>query len=451
MATEVWFRNPDRYIRECVELGINWLVWDRGYAIKRGVDPLRHADLYYGAGNPFRLLVTGDQGTAELGPGRDMANPVAVYPSWECGADSLDVLEEMLANPVGQDERACADSSLPPDERPVFGQEHRVLVLRPPSANTGYGKHVYRLLHELQDDYPDAILHVHGLYSYRYAFGLGYGAVDIEPRTGAQKGKVTLPNGREMTYEKAADQGQWVRVVGFKPEELSVPRNRCMFNMRTAQWAGEHYKENFRFRTTRNLNVDVDVPDASFLPHQTRIMTRPAVSGLGDRFLCDLCSLKDRCKYFRIGSVCTIPDSEPSELVKRFKSRDADEIIDGLGALLGKQSERLETMLDAERTSGGELFPEVTRVINSLFSNGVKLAKLLKPELNGGTRVAIAVGSGGSAVLSSGAPTHQLVASVVAELEAKGVKREDITSDMIMKAIMPADAVDAIDPDAIDI
>lgn len=65
MATEVWFRNPHDYIRELVEVGECRIAWDRGLLVKRGIDPIKHADLYYGKGTDWRILTVGNQGSAE--------------------------------------------------------------------------------------------------------------------------------------------------------------------------------------------------------------------------------------------------------------------------------------------------------------------------------------------------------------------------------------------------
>jgi hypothetical protein len=126
MPTEVFFRDPYNYVRELVECGQMKITWNRGVLLKRSIDPVAWAELYYGAGMPVRQFCVGSQGTAEVGPGRGMDKPLAVYPTWTYG-DPLTFLEDMLANPIGQDLRACADMNLTPDERPVYNQEHIVL------------------------------------------------------------------------------------------------------------------------------------------------------------------------------------------------------------------------------------------------------------------------------------------------------------------------------------
>lgn len=438
MATEVWFRNPDNFIRECVEIGANQVAWDRGLLVKKGIDPSKFADLYYPASQDYRMLIVGDQGTAELRRGFTMKSPFAVFPTWEYGEDDIDQLVEALASNVGDDAEACGDPDLAPDERPVFGQEHRVVVIRPPQANTGPGRKFYRLLRELQEEFEDAILHVHGLYSFRVMFGLGYRSVDVEPRLLAQKGKVVLPSGKEVTFERAAAAPQWVNVVGFTPGDLRIPRNRCMYNMKSAWWAAAHYRDNVKFRVRAGQALD---PKAVSVKPQTvnAVNTGPHPATVGDKFLCATCSLQDTCKYFRSGGVCSIPGSEPASLARLFKSRDADTIMEGLATLLAAQTRRLERGLEDEAEFGG-LDPEVTRIVNSLFANGVKLAKLRNPALNG-PRLGVQVNVGGGPPLTGATPSA-VMAGIVAELEGRGIPRDKITPEMVMGLLQGQPVID---------
>ncbi len=434
--TQVWYRNPVTYIREVAELGVNYLAWDRGLLRKKGIDPAKHADLHLPASLDYRILVIGDQGNAELRRGRDLSNPVAVYPAWEYGLHSADELVEMLCNPAGEDEELCSDTSLPPDERPVRGQEHRVVILRTPNVASGPGRKFLRLLQELQEEFPESIIHLHGVYSYRAMFGCGLRAADVDSRARAGKGDVELPNGRNMPWEKAVKTNlQWINLLGFKASDLSVARNRCMYNMKAAIWAAEHWNDNLAFKSREvGLPTPVDPTSPTHVPATTIAIKSKALSpNVGDKFLCDLCSLQNTCKYFRSGGVCSIPETEPAPLAAFFKTRDADLIIDGLGTLLAAQTRRLEMGMENE-VEEGEINGEVTKIISSLFNNGVKLAKLVDPKLAaaGATKVNMnQINMGGAAA----ATPQAFMASVVAEIEKTGVKREDITEEMVMTVI----------------
>lgn len=442
MATEVWFRNPDLYIRECVEeLAFN-IAWDRGYASKKRIDVPKFMDMYVPAEHDYRVLMIGDQGAAEIRRGRDMSNPVAVYPVWDGEMDDMLTLEEMLAHPVSDDPRYVGDMALPPDERPIEGQEHRVVVANLPLGNSGIGKKFFRMLGDMQAEYPDAIVHVHGLYGYQTAFGRKFGSVDIEPRTLASKGKVSLPMGKEVTYEQTTRFPQWVTLLGFKPVELTVPRNRCMYNMRSARWAGEHWDENLKFKASGRSEVDPDDPDAKPAT-STTIVKRGTKVEDGDKFLCNTCSLRSSCKYFRTGEVCSIPGSEPAKLANFFNSRNPDAIIDGLGVILAASADRLERGITEEQEYGGKdgaLDPEVTKLTTAIFANGEKLAKLIDPKRFATAKVAVQVNNAGA--VGSGS-TQSLVAKAYAELAGRGFTPEQITPDLIARMLNPDAAIEA--------
>jgi hypothetical protein len=424
---EVWFRNPLNYIREVVEVGHGQVVFDRGLLVKKHIDPLAWADIFFPVGMHYRLLLVGDQGSAEYCRGDK--KPRAVYPTWDYLNENLTDLEDLLANPFGEDEELCSSNRTPLDERPVLGQEHRVVIINLPDARQGIGKRILRELTDLQQEYPEAILHVHGSYSHRI-FTYGFGAVDLELRTDAQKGYVILANGKRLRYEQAKLWPQWVKVVGMTPGDLAQPRNRCIFNMKSALWAGGHYNENVSFRVQRSSADVVDISSKRATPVTIKGYRRGGPARDGDKFLCDSCSFARTCKYYREGAVCSVPDSDAAELGRMFKTRDSDTIIDGLGTVLAKQVERLETGMTREALEG-ELDPEVTRVANLILQNGNRLAKLVNPALQGGTKVGVFVGAGGAQAALPASP-KALVANMIAELEKRGIPREKITNEMIL-------------------
>lgn len=431
MSVQVWTRNPHNYVRECIELRHAWFAWDRGVLTKLSIDPKKWAELYVPADMDYRMLLVGDQGTAEITRDTDKKNPAGVYPTWWYGDDPIELLEEIVAKPVGENPAVCGDTRYPADERPVLGQEHRVVVTGLPMVSSGPGRRMMKQLADLQETYPDCIIHVHGLYSWRVMFGLGYRSVDIDPRTTAQKGKVMLPNGKEVTYEMTKKTPQWVTLLGYKPKELEVPRNRCMYNIKSAKWAAKHYMENVKFKSQGQHVPDTTSPDSSHAIATTdSTKSLPIAATDGDKILCDLCSLQTTCKYYRRGAVCSIPESEPAPLAKMFKTRDSERIIEGLGTLLAAQSRRLETGMEDEQLTG-ELDSEVTKIINSLFDRGVKLAKLVNPALDGGPKVGVWVNGGQGAQVAVGSSAKQLTANIVAQLEEQGIERENITPEMI--------------------
>lgn len=430
--TELWFRNPHNYIRELAEVGIGRIAWDRGLLVKRRIDPLKHAGIYF-AGKPWRLMMIGEQGSAEY-TNESGEKPVGVYPTWDASVEELTLLEEMMAYPVGEDGEACEDPNLPDDQRPVAGQTHRVVIINLPDQRSAMGRGLVRKIKELQEDYPTCVVHIHGLYSWRVCFGMGFGSVDIDPRTHAGKGKVILPSGKQMIAEQTISCPQWVTMLGMKPVDLTrEPRNRCIYNIKSAVWAADHFRENIAFAsrpsaTTPPPNIESKKP--MLVPAvDPRPFHGSKTPQANDKINCDTCSLQNSCKYYRQGSVCSVPGSEPASLATHFKTRDSEQIIEGLGTILQLQARRLDRGV-ADENMYGELDPEVTKIANQIFSNGVKLAKLVDPTLNG-PQVQVNVGGGTSAAAVQAATPNQVIGGIVRELERRGIAREDITPDMV--------------------
>lgn len=254
MTTEVWFRNPQLFIREAVEVGaLNW-AWDIGFMLKKHIDVNRFADLYAPAA-AWRQLVIGNasQGAMELLPGDTLAKPSLIHPVWEYGSD-YKVLERL-----------------------VESDEHqRVVVTQLPSLVTLPGKQFMRQLAELQAENPSTMIHVHGCYTYALTYGLGFGATDNEPRSDASKGNIYLPTGKKVRWEELAEHPMWAKLLNIRPDELAVPRVRCMFNIKSAIWAGEYFNEVPRFKHAfdKDQVVDDEAVDDPPLPEAQNILLK---------------------------------------------------------------------------------------------------------------------------------------------------------------------------------
>jgi hypothetical protein len=429
--TEVWFRNPSHYIRELVECGAYKIAWDRGFIVKKRIDPLKHADLYFGEAYPWRVMLIGPQGAAEYQSGDTFEKPTAVYPVWRYGED-IEVLQEIVENPVGEDQEACENKNLGGDERPVIWQPHRVVITELPSVQLTTTRAFLRELKVLQEDFPDCRIHLHGLYSYRVSFGMGFGSSDVECRTSAAKGKITLPTGRVIRYEESLKYSQWLKIFDTRYADLSQPRNRCIYNIKSALWAGKNFTSinPIKVGTTPVAKLDLISPNSKVEPIKGRALLPGAVPQAGDKIQCNLCSLQTKCNHFRVGAVCSLPDAEPARLAALFKTRDADTIIDGLGTLMAAGANRLE-LASAWEQIEGSLDPEVTKMMHQLFGQGVTLAKLLDPNLRGGVKVNVGVHNGNAAVQINGGNPKVLIAGVIRELEQQGIDRKDITQEMI--------------------
>lgn len=395
------------------------------------------ADLYYGGSIEYRQLVIAAEGTVEVRPGFPLDRPFAVYPTWSYG-DDLAFLEESMAHNVGDDEDVCTDPSAQLEFRPVYGQEHRVVVDRLPPATTSAGRSVLVTLKRLQEDYPHCILHVNGLYSYKFAFGMGFGSADVEPRTVAMHGQIVLASGYQMPFEHVQKQAKWVTMVGMTPADLEVPRMRCIFNIKSAEWAGKNFGFLGNYAKVKRVPVpDVFVPDKEYKPKLTKMPLKKSLEAKpGDKTLCNMCSLRLDCSQFRAGEVCSLDDSNTGGLVRFFQTRDSRTIIDGLNVLLAMQAGRLESAV-AEESELGVMNPEVTKMVNSLFSQGVTLAKLVDPSLRGGVKVNVGVinGVNGQTTAISASTPAELTGEVVRALEMQGIPRDKITPELVMATL----------------
>ena len=427
--TEVWFRNPHNYVRQLAEVGGTIRVaWDRGMLVKRRIEPVAHAKLYFGAESNFEILAIGKQGTAHLDSEHTLENPKAVYPTWSYGED-MTILEEMVSSPIGLDQEAC-ESDVPVDERPVYGQDHRVILTDLPNSHLVANRPFYRTIRELQEEFPECNMMIHGMYAYRILFGLGMGSCDVDPRTSAANGKVFLPNGKEVAFARTIGMQQWVNLLGMSVIDLKLPANRCIYNIKSALWAGEHFNEDVKFKSHGSAPATLDPNN----PVKQLPVVATKGSGTfnaveGDMITCDTCGLADKCKLYREGAVCSVQGSESSNLAKMFNSRDSSKIIDGLGAVMEASVNRLQRGMESEEEFG-ELDPEVSKMMNQVFQNGIKLAKLVDPSLTK-PLVQINGGVGGGANQLNGLSSKELMATVVREIEAQGIRREDITPQMV--------------------
>lgn len=435
--SQVWFRNPHNYIRELVECNSTMVAWDRGVIAKRRIDPYKFLELHYGSLD-FRALMIGAQGTAEIDADHPTDRPLALYPTWTYG-DPIEDLVHMVENPAGEDRALCSDTKIPVEERPVFGQEHRVVITEIPNVKTGPGKNFMMWLKVLQEDNPDCIIHLHGLYGMKWAFGSGFGAADFEPRTSAANKRVFLASGQDMDYQKVQANARWVTVLGMTPADLEVPAKRCIFNIRSVELYARQtvMTANLLLRAQPPEKVDIVTPPADYVPPVTKkaIPLRIKLKD-GDKTVCNACTVQLSCKQFRVGEVCSLPESNTARLAQFFKTRDSAKIIDGLGTLMAMGANRLEQKA-MEETALGEVDPEVTKMINALFSQGMQLAKLVDPTLRGtGVKVNVGVINGqASASVTAGSTPAELTGQVVRALEAQGIPRDKITPELVMSTL----------------
>lgn len=439
--TKVWLRDPWNYIRELVAANHPYILWRPGMLRTKKINPIVSADLYL-AGRPWEVLVSGTQGATHYKADTPMGVPVAVYPAFSMN-DRVEHLEELLNNPVGDSKRICSDTSIPPGLRPAYGQEHRVFVRDIPYLNTSEGKGTLAYINDIQKAFPDAVIHACNMSGFASMFAGHLKSVDFNPSEVSFRGAVHVPAGGCLAPVDVPR--HYLNLLGMTEKELSSsPQSRCIYNIKSAVWASEHYKDEVRFRIRNRKQEDEQLAvdeELKILPPVKppvtkgylvkRLPARP-----GDKFQCNLCSLQNVCKLYREGSVCVVPGAEPVRLAKFFGTRDSDQIINGLSILVQGQMNRLESAMADEAETDKGLDPEVSRELSRAFANGVKLAQLVDPDLRPGAKIQINNNLNGPnrEQVANANPT-QLVSQIIRELEMTGINRVDITSEMIEDAL----------------
>lgn len=452
---DLWVRQPMTFLGEALQEGYRNFVWHIGIAMAKRLDPiarLRAGALGYGENT--RLMLVDYAGATEYGLFSSYDKPIAVYPTWTWDEDEK-LLRELCRNPVSENPKFTDSSSIRPEHRPVKGQKHRVVIHRIANHSSfdPQLRHLMYLVRDLEAEF-DVEIFISGLTSFDYLFNWNLSAGDYRPNCMTDNqidARVILPSGKVLRGEDQVGDARyqdWFDLLGITQFEVlnSLLTDRLMFPrfcLRAAQWARRNFELVQPFVGGRRSKMPDDhtldgaffesSSDAFILPAARRRVMRNIGMEVGslDKFMCDTCILQNTCTLYRVNSVCTVKGSDGVALADSFGTRNASRIIDGLSALLQRQAERLEDSMAAEKAD--EPNPDITRQMNSVFANAVKLAKLIDPTLNGGPKmqVNIGVGAGGNAQIVASADPRQITSDIVRELEARGIPRDQITGDMV--------------------
>lgn len=452
MAVDVWLRQPHQHFRDSIANGYTRFVYSREYCTAARLDAvswLRRQTLSPDV--KAELLLVGPQGAAHYDVWSSHSQPKAVYPVWQPDQPLSD-LQELMISPVGEMDPSEFES-LPEGLRPTYGQEHIVVVDKLPRANMGTSRQLVQDIRMLALSNPHCKLHLHGMHNFSVMFQNGFSSVDFDPCYPAmQSMHIYLPNGINLQYRDRAEWAayeEWINMLGFQFRQVATDKRvLTAYNIRSAMWAAQWYSEDLKVRQRYQPTMDEQMrPRSNYTPNQyTRMRLRPLTtqrraallkeSGT-DFLLCNGCVHRTTCRLVKADAVCSYKGADTVALADAFGSRNADTIITGLSDLLQMQADRTERAIERE-SDDEQIDSEVTRMINGLMKNGVMLAKLLKPELNGkGVTVNVGV-NGSAAVAVAGADPNQLVANAVAALERQGIPREDITADMIKMLLTPS-------------
>ena len=277
-----------------------------------------------------------------------------------------------------------------------------------------------------------------------------------------------LANGRELKYDKfleSDDHRKWARIVGIDAGSIFALQDRTRksrrmytFNLRSLKWTFANYEKVWAMRVVDETDVDADDPDSSWIP--VDIQYRPRTNVATDKWICDLCSINDRCPFSRPGAVCIVDDAESAKLADKFKTRNSGDIIDALGSLLGVQSVRAQHAVAAEAARNErnpeepKFSSEVTKILATTFDQGVTLARLVDPTIGSGSGKGRKVINAGLAVPAVAAATpRELAAGFAKAVDELGYKVEDLTpqqTEEVLAQLVPGTLPSHVDPDALD-
>lgn len=424
--TELWFRNPKKYISVIKEVTTQYrLLWEQAFLIRNNIDPYQLQALHFGFAADWQYIVVDSWG--KFAKHYDNRKRVkGVFPVWDAELDDPSLLVEYLENPL------ILEDSIPSQEPRVFITGFNLTRRR---------SEIFQVAN-LAEKYPEVKIHLYNSYSYSGVFGMGFNSGDLNPHDLSSTGSIVLPSGRVCfsNVKKSFDEFRvWIESLGFNPDELVGSTNeRLRYNIVSAIWASKYFTELPNFKGKIKY---VPIDDAIGIEVLKRNVPHSRIKKSiqeGDRKACDFCSLWAGCKYYREGSVCTVPGSEFKKIAEQFKTRSSERIADGIAGLVAVNLDRISTAHEAEKETEGVINPELSKLIDQTIKNGLALATLYRAKeegekANGKVIINITGGGAGKVETLSAPPSvaKELAARAVSELEASGIQREGITEDHI--------------------
>jgi len=442
-----WVFNPGPRLDICLSEGVfDFVFHQKTFQFKpnMAISPQRHLTLL-GDGFPWRaMLIDYHESLALLYTHeRGWGAPAGVFPMWSANNPTSSLIKILDTYPDPGEEVGWFTGAKGPSHA-VEGQEQMVVICNFPKNPTAW-EGLFRDLIEVKRNYPHYTFHLNGQKSIPRTLATGVDSFD-HPVTidwiGEQP-RLLLANGSLLDHKTYQKQGEeyrkWARLVGIdvgqifnQPDRVRKSRKMYTFNLRSLKWSFANYDRVWSMRVVDETDVNTDEPDMTWIPVDLRYRPRSKVTT--DKWVCDLCSISDRCPFYRPGAICAVDDTEAAELSAKFKTRSSRDIVDALGSLLAAQTNRAGRAMAAEAQHNEDhpdeqkFSPEVTRMLASTFDQGVTLARLVDPNVG----VPNARGRGGKAnVIDVTASSvgdmdpQQLAAGFMAELEAGG---QDISS-----------------------
>lgn len=324
-------------------------------------------------------------------------------------------------------------------------------------------------LYEFQRDNSDKHIIIYGTSDFELMFSMGMHGSGLKYNRSMNR-LVWLPNGRKVEKYQILDEDlpgfehllekyrgesvhfiaikMWLMIPEWMKEFYSVKPLREPFE----SFTDVDYWRGYYLKTPRTIFMATEMSkraryihdNLGGLPENPNQATKRML--VTDGLLCDTCSLAYACKLYRKRGVCVVTGTEGKKLSELFQSTDADKILEGMGRVLASQADLVEASIENELREirdGGQktTSKDLNGQINDLFKNSAKMAVLRNPNLTR-PNTAIQINNGGPQQKQIEKTerialeiTSRDKAQAIRELEAQGVDRDDMDSDMIIRHI----------------
>lgn len=452
---DLWWKDPFRYSNELVASGESQVMLDFGKLYHYRLNPRGFMRERF-AGMPWKCYVVHNDFVYLIDHTCESEQIKGSWPIWDYERYDLKELQDYVSAPwLGR--------PVPPDARwweiPQVGQQHRVFINDIVAGAQGDTKNRARRqrLTKIQKLFPEVELFIISKWlHFPLMFGSGFDAcgVDVKATLLSNKRQLFLPNGSQFKSMDAAKYRDEIEYFGFDYRDVRDDHEAAMlFTIAVMRYAAHHWDDEtgpFYSKNGRRRSPDFNNPDMyAEMPSYERIpgFYAPVVKET-DKIVCDSCSLWRKCPSYRAEEVCGLGSSDSRRLADMAMSRNADDVVEMLASIVSKQADRVEKRLEDEKFSESGHDKEVDKMLNSVFKNGVQLAKLRDPSL-GRPLVQINANVQQAKAVESSDP-RALAMGVIQEIEATGVKREDITEEMIQDHITKNYAPKQLESEVVD-
>ena len=461
---DLWFKNPNRYYENLIALGESQVMFDYSTLLARCDGDARSWMRKHFHGLPWRAYIISKHNCNLIDYTCGDREHLGSWPVWDFDEFNLRRLEDLIKRPWSERE-------VSPKARwwmvPIPGQPHRIFTR---NLRNGAQDPVIRSrrlkLTKIQRAFPEVEIFANPYLdvSMPLQFGAGFTAScsDVAMFRMKTKGEVILPNGAKLHTKypyRAEKYKDLIEFLGYdwKLVEAGDWDTTNKLQITSLRYAAHHWDDptgpfvNAR-KTVRNVadftNPDMYAksPTYSIINNFRKDKIKPT-----DKILCDSCSLWRLCPAYRAEEVCGLPGTESKKLSEMAKSRNADEVVEMLATIVSKQAERVEKKMDDEQFAPGGHDKDIDKQLNNLFKNGTQLAKLRNPNLG---RPLVQINTGpqqqNNQIVAAADP-RALAASIIEQIEATGVRREDITDEMISEYMAgPQRELEAIEAEVVD-